>query len=125
MKATYGTQQFLNFPFYDGEHEEFFYSALHEICSAWPPIIATIYLLSATEEVRECFWGFIDPDGNIRDDYWAENWSDDARRLIALSVNLQYGDNYDVLAPAHLYDTALHDILRTAVTYWLDCSYAA
>ncbi len=124
MKATYGTQQFLNFPFYDGEHEEFFYSALHEICSAWPPIIATIYLLSATEEVRRSFWFFVDPDGNIKDDFWAENWSDDARRLIALAVNLQYGDHYNVLAPAHLYATPLHDILRTAVNYWLDC-YAA
>ena len=106
------------FPFMDSLHEDHFNSALYEIGSTYPSIVAAIYLLSATRETRAHFWELVDHDGNIKDDLW-DVWQDeDSRRCVALAVNLLYGDSYPVLSPAYLYDTPLASALWAAMEYW-------
>lgn len=63
------------FPFMDSLHEDHFNSALYEIGSTYPSIVAAIYLLSATRETRAHFWELMDNDGNIKDDLW-DVWQD-------------------------------------------------
>lgn len=107
-----------NFPFVDSDHADFFASALHEIGSAYPPTVSAVYLLSATLETRARFWAVVDLDGNIKDDRWDTWETEDSRRVVALAVNLTYGDSYPVLAPAYLYASPLAPILWAATEYW-------
>lgn len=107
-----------NFPFVDSDHADFFASALREIGSAYPPTVAAVYLLSTTPETRAHIWHVVSLDGEILDDLW-DTWdTEDSRRLVALAVNLAYGDSYPVLSPAYLYASHLAPVLWAATEYW-------
>lgn len=109
------------FTFTCKEHEEFFAEVLHEIGTAYPPNVAAIYLLSATQETRNRIWDMMDLDGNFVDDCWYR-WQEldlDSRRCVALAENLAYdGGSFPELSPAYLYSSPLAPVFRAAVDYW-------
>lgn len=110
-----------NFPFVNTEHQEYFKYALRDIGSPLWTVAILAYLLSATPETRREFWALMTHDGELKDDYWAEEWQTaDSRRVIALAFNLTYGDTYPELAPATLYDTPLYPVLCAAIDFWHD-----
>lgn len=113
---------FQNLPFMSREHKDFFEYAMHETGTAYPPNIAGIYLLSASENTRADFYRLVDLDGNFLG--LPEDWRDmtadpDTRRLMALAANLAVGDGpYPDLSSAYLYSGPYASIFKAATDYW-------
>ena len=119
---------FRNLPFMSWEHKDFFEYAMHDTGTAYPPNIAAIYLLSASENTRADFYRLVDLDGNFLG--LPEDWRDmtanpDTRRLMALAANLAVGDGpYPDLSPAYLYSGPYAPILKAATNYWYTNTHA-